>query len=570
MSFTQSIRTGWKSWMPVLLLMLIAAFIRLKFTSDHDFYILEGDGPYYPLQVRSLAENFRMALPDVPLTFIIECLFSKFFQLFTSSSDESILMGIRFADAFLPPLAAIPVYLISQELKTADTKNNFYTYLIVGFAILSFTPVLVFAQCLHKNGIAVIWVFYYLLFFIRLLKYSQQKHLYLALLFLALCAVTHFGSFSILLFFTILAGLVWFFKNRSTSTRSDYQKTLGIFIFLILSVCIIVIFDSGRFNRLITIPFNIFEAPLITYAIKWQSLPNSIMIPNFIVVNLLFFIVLIARFINRKDMNSLQKSTFDTFLLFTFLIINPLLGIDWANRLYIMAYIPLTVLYFMFFNIVKKKWKRILMSTLFFVVIYQAAGTVIFGSDRRILSKEAFSEFKTIDKKMNFSKNSAIVSNRELRLLASWIFRTKSAADYTLTKEDLKRYDNMYFLRQITGEQFHHIEDNIPINSTLVYHGKYFEIYKLSELSQWTIGEGHIPKLRGFIESIDQNKITIFNKFSGQKRIAEFSSQTIIHLNNGDTVLKKGMYVEVWGKGRPFSITIDAEKIIGNKYLIPK
>src|SRR5580704_6117934 len=102
-------------WLPVVLFMITASLIRLHSNAAVNYYLLAGsDGPYYPLQVRSMLEHFHLAMPDMPLLFIIDSLLAKALQIFhIASPEECILLSIRFTNSFLPPLAAIPVFLIA-------------------------------------------------------------------------------------------------------------------------------------------------------------------------------------------------------------------------------------------------------------------------------------------------------------------------------------------------------------------------------------------------------------------------------------------------------------------------
>jgi hypothetical protein len=562
-------KMGWRSWLPVFLLMLSAAFIRLRLSSTEDYYLLEGDGPYYALQARSLAENFRLALPDVPLIFLIECLFAKIIQTFTSYSlNECILMGVRFTDVFLPPLTAIPVFFISQELKAPDSKNNFQSYLAVAFAILGFSPVIIFSHGLHKNAVAVMLVFFFLLFIIRYFKYSQKKHLYYALFTLGLCALTHFGCFSILLLFLSIAGFS-LSVIRDTSPPINYRKILAGLTCLLLLILSVAVFDFGRFKRLLFIPLNIFEAPLILFAFDGQDVAAHTNMLNLSVMALLFLMAFCTLVVKRRTLNPFQKTLSFTFLLFTFLLINPFLGIEWADRLYIMAYIPITILCLILFNSIHNKWLKIIQGSIMFVLVFVSVAMGLTEPDHRIMTKDAFSEFMSINNNVHLTERSVIVGNKNLRLLGSWFFRYKSAADYTLTKEAINNSDGIYVIRQLEGDNlpknYQRGIGEIPANSLKIYRGQHFEIYKLLNPYQWVDRTG-TPKIRGIIESIQMNSITILNKWRGSRQVVRLSDGTKIFLNSRFATLKKGMYVEVWGKGSPFSLAIDADEISEVKY----
>src|SRR4051812_45251463 len=109
------------TWLPVIVFIITAMGIRFWQNTSANYLIVGGDGPYYPLQTRSMLEQFKLALPDMPLLFMMEALIAKALYLFNySSQNDCVLMAVKLTDALLPALAAIPVFLISRELRSCD------------------------------------------------------------------------------------------------------------------------------------------------------------------------------------------------------------------------------------------------------------------------------------------------------------------------------------------------------------------------------------------------------------------------------------------------------------------
>ncbi|MEO7211046.1 MAG: hypothetical protein ABIY35_08865, partial [Chitinophagaceae bacterium] len=162
------------SWLPVIACIIIAIAIRLYRTSTANHYLLAGsDGPYFPLQVKYLVDHSHLAFSDMPLLFTLGALFSKIlYFLHIGTENECILLSVRFIDAFLPPLSAIPVFLIARVLTTKNIKFSFAIYLMVAYSILNYTPLFIFSFQLQKNGLAVFFVFLYIYYIIKTLKYE--------------------------------------------------------------------------------------------------------------------------------------------------------------------------------------------------------------------------------------------------------------------------------------------------------------------------------------------------------------------------------------------------------------
>jgi hypothetical protein len=559
------LKRTWLQWVPVVALMVIAALLRLKLTSPPDYYLLEGDGPYYPLQARGLLQNFNLPLRDVPITFLIEAFLAKILQVLNvGSNEECILLAVRISDAFLPPLAAIPIFLISAELR-GQSRTKLQDYLMVAFALLNFSPVFIFSQALHKNAIGVFWIFYYLYFTFRYLKYSNQKDLYKILLVLFLCALTHFGSFVVLVVFTLVFGAIRKLNVRKALKAINYKRTAIMATIFVGCGFLIALFDQNRFNRLVQIPFKLFEAPVILYLTDGQDIAGITNILTLMLMTLLSVIGLVMFVRHRKNMNQPVKTFAIGLLIASLFLTSLLLGVEWANRMYIVSFIPITILYLILLDVVRSKIFKAIPILIFTGLIFISVIMAINQPGFQTLTNDELVEFKSIKHKVKFSKDAAIIGRKDLRLLASWFFNTKGAADYVLSRKDLELYDTLYLLRQIKGSNFpkdrQKGEAEIPDNSNCVFCGNYFEIHKLSKGMSWDFGEGVPPKVCGTIVSIKDKTIRVFTGWTNSSREIRISGSTKIHMLNNSTSLKEGIYIEVWGRGKPFSLAVEADII---------
>src|SRR6185295_11318017 len=99
----------------VIALMILAAFIKFRLNSPDAYLLMGSDGPYSALQIRGLVENGRMAFPEMPLFFMMGAGLAKIFiWLHLASANDAVLIALRWMDAVLPTLAAIPVYLFCR------------------------------------------------------------------------------------------------------------------------------------------------------------------------------------------------------------------------------------------------------------------------------------------------------------------------------------------------------------------------------------------------------------------------------------------------------------------------
>jgi hypothetical protein len=550
------------TWSPVFAFIIIAATIRCWLNSSTNYLLIGGDGPYYPLQVRNMMEHGKLALPDMPLLFMIEAFAAKVLLLFNvSSANGCVLTAIKLIDAVFPPLTAIPVFLISKELYTKGVKSRLLSYLLVGFSIINITTTHIFSSGLQKNGFAVVWMFIYLYFLIKLLKTEERKYIWYSLFLLVLCALTHFGCFSILLFSTVVIIIAWALYNKERISHFNIRNTIAILTILIATLAMIGYFDPNRLDRLIHIPVRLFEFPVYLLATSGFNVSEYLSPLHMIISNFLALIALGIIIKYRKEIEVSDKVIVVSFIIVTFTLASPLLGLEWANRLHIMSYVPTTMVYLVIFNKVKTAWIKVIPALSFLGIILLCSLNV--PPNRGCITNTAYTEFSQINKSVNFTTNSVVIGRQDLRLLASWEFKTKAAADYLLTKEDFKKYDAVYVIRQIDGNNFSkgrpRGDAEIPANSIKIYSGPCFELYKLNNNDGWLGGMGKPPKAKGTILSKSDNLLVLKNDKTGIQRTIELSPHT--KLDKSISQLKPGMQIEVWGVLKPFSLNIIAESI---------
>lgn len=553
-------RSGTKAlaWLPVILLMIVAAWIRYTMISPGNYLLVGGDGPYYPLQVRSLLEQHRLAYPDMPLLFILQAGLAAILNFFHAASyQDCIIIAVKATDIILPPLAAIPVFLIAKELRVNEVKSGFFGYLLVAFSIINLTSIGAFSNGLQKNAVAVIWVFLYLYYVIRLIRYARKKDAFYAGVVLLLCAFTHFGSCALLIFLSLLTGISWLLYNKQ-ALRSLNRKRLSLFpAAFLVALAVIACYDAARFQRLMAIPLKVFEFPVFLlmangFGIEHFLSPIHILLSNFLA--LLAFVILL---VNRKKIDQDKKLIAIAMIASTVFLASPFLGLEWANRLYIISYIPVVVLYMVLFHTGISKWVKAIPAAVFmlFVITCLLAGQ----PNRDCISVESYAEFVQIKDRVTFDATDAIIGRQDLRILGSWEFRTKSIVDYLFKQEDFENYHAVYVIRQLKGSHFSpgrfRGDARIPDNALKVYSGPCFELYRLNSGESWKGGKGKASRAHGMILAVTPHYMLLQND-QGFRRTVELTEHTVF-----ETPLQTGKSVEVWGSWKAFSLNVVAESV---------
>ncbi len=207
----------WLSYAPLLLIVAASAAWYLHLTSRYG--MLPGiDGPYYAIQVRSIAEGGGLKYPDPPLTF--------YAMYLAYLATGNVFMGVRLVVSAATALAAIPLYVLAER--------------ITGSRLAALASALVFLLSPHefrllgdfmKNSTGLLWLSTYLLLTHRyILSPGSSKRSMLAAGLLSfslfmLAGLTHVLVYGFMTAYTlILIGLQLAVGGR----RAFYEGLAGL------------------------------------------------------------------------------------------------------------------------------------------------------------------------------------------------------------------------------------------------------------------------------------------------------------------------------------------------------
>jgi hypothetical protein len=381
-----------------------------------------------------------------------------------------------------------------------------------------------------------------------------------ATIVLFLCVVTHFGSFGFLVFLTLLTYIIWYLIQQNKFSFQSFKKILGLVAILIFSFSLIAFFDYSRFLRIIHVPFKLFEAPVLLFALAGQNYVLNA--SNLIILSAMNFLAIIGLVVLITQRKQIEKHNYIIGLsmaICTIFLTNPLLGLEWANRLFMLAYIPVTVLYLVIYSFVSNHWFRIPTISIFSALLFISFGTSIFDKSPMSIDKSSFKELQQMQDKKIFLRNDAIVARQSLRILSNWIFNIKGVDKYLLTQDEFDKYSSVYLLKQLKGRNpnARGSEPSLGDSVLSIYKGGHFEVFKLTSNSQLPTKPEKIFKgFKGTIQNIDGNKMFITDIKTNKVRTIYYDT-----LNEKFSKLKVGMKVEVNGEWFPFTIDINADTI---------
>ncbi len=562
----RSSRAGFPvDFLAVLLLYLVSVFLRMYGKSIAFFLVGGADGPFYPVQVKSILEKGILAFPDLPLVFWLTAGLAKFLSSF--SIQEPVLSAVWLVDGLLPPLAIFPGWLLTRAILKSGREEKliaFFPALIpVAFCVFNHTSLIIFSSQLEKNAIAIAPVLAALLFLFRwYVSGMRSADARLAAFWLFVCGITHFGSFCILSSFILILYLVNWMSDRSSGLSRFIQTQSFLLLGLFSVLTILLLLDRDRFMRLMSFPLRVFERPSILVFLN----SGIASIPGFgPKLFSLFLLIMLGVFLfqTRKEFSRRKRQFGLSLWLLGMALASPLNGIEWANRLAFMAFVPSIGLLGFVFSVKNAplwKWCFGGISMLFMAVNI----LVLFSIPlQTAISEEALTEFQQIGKHYPINSQDLIVSRQDLRILGAWKYGASTSADYLLTRNDFDQHRRLLFITQKAGSKLapaRFREVKVPANSQQVFNGSYFDVFHIHK-SGFILGAGSPPRAFGKIVRISQNSIVVKNEISGNSIQVYFGSGTKIMLGGKRVSPTLGQQAEVWGRWEVFGLGVAANEI---------
>jgi hypothetical protein len=563
----KSIKIG-ISFYILMAIILVAGFIRARINFSSD--LIPGiNGGYYPLLVRNLIEHGSIRYPDTPLVYYLQALITIIIKLFSSlDTNESVLLASRLSDSFIPPLLSIPVFLFAHLHFKENDRPPFFLFLVTAFSILNLVFLVIMSSEMQKNAIGLIWVAWYFYSLSRITSGTDREHQIMSAISLILVAITHIGSFAIAFAFSIIYCTVFLVQCWKRIRTKTILKTLAIVIGIALISIAVLSKDPDRLQRVISIyinPLRIFESPYILILLSGQQVFFGLLFYQFITIHVLSIVGFLILLKNRYRLSRRDFTFALSLSLLSLLLSSPLIGIEWALRFSFMAFLPITFLSIFVFKSLSSQICKAIFSAVLLGLTTFSVFIGITGHRNPSISPESYSSLLRMNKNVLLNPDDLIVARHGLEWWVGWSLKTRTGKEYCLRREDWDKYPNIYLLRQKKGNNFPSLAGSgqfaeLPIMSeaSTIESNEFFTLYQLSKPIETQNYPGELPLIQGDIVAIKGRELVIRSNGYRHKVYADSSITDISAVGNE---IARGMRADIWGKRRPFSLNIQAEKI---------
>lgn len=420
----------------VLLAVLAAALgvgAKLALTGGE---LLPGiDGAYYWVQVRSVLEDFTLAFDDLPLVFWAQSLIALVVG--------DIPLGVRIADALLPAISAIPIFFILR-----NSKHVWVPAVAILVVLIHPVQLYFFTGDFLKNSAAIPVVFFIGWILYNWDNASKKRSVIYLLICLGILAIAHFGT----LLMALMLVFVWLILQLRSKPLKFWLTSIGISFATGATVLAgLALLVPARFTRLIEFvsqPDTIFANP------AWQMMfggrTDYPMIFSILTGQLGAIVLGFMGWRIRKSLTSSHISLMSASLISAFLLSSPLIGMEWANRLIAMAFVPLLIAAMIIWNATADLAAKLVVG---FLAISTLVASFVFGQmniKQSMISTDQYADLVTFSEEFEIPENSIVVAPHGVEFLVAWHEKTFVLQDSSYEEEDLSSYDHVFAL-QSTG-----------------------------------------------------------------------------------------------------------------------
>ena len=436
------------------------------------------NGGYYLVQARALLEHGRLGIPDLPLTFVLQAAVAKLLQLVTGRGLEaSILLSVRLCDALLPPLVAVPVFLLGRTWCARNNRGVWPAVAVAAGVVLG-APALTMVGDFEKNSLGLVWLAGLVFALHAWMARRSRGRAVTVLALLGLCGLTHIGVFGAALLLTVLTwgADVALLRVREglRSLRHAFVMAAGGAAVVALVACLVLWkFDPSRVRRLagaLSSPVTFVQNGGHAAGQDFRGgpppggMPNhsqpppgrggppgTRMLPQTLVTVLFGFVALGALILpwrRRRELPAADRATAFGCAASLILLTGPWIRGDMDMRLQLIAMIPAAFAAVYGLAHLPGRCPAPVCAVVALALMARTTGPLLAHRGRTIISVDAFDELRTLAPLVTRPDRTLVVARHGLEWWTAWTLHTHVAQPRAVRAADWSNYDTVLFIRE--------------------------------------------------------------------------------------------------------------------------
>lgn len=563
-----------KKLSPFLLTFLISgAFIVLiRLVINFSTPLIPGtNGAYYLVQVKSVVQTGTLAFADTPLVFWIEGGLAWAINLFVNNINSAVMISLKLFDSILPFLMSLPLILVlTKKYKETSPFSGISIVLLTSLHIFG----LMMVSELQKNSLGNALMMFSICFIY--LASTERKLLYwlAGLAFFVLTALAHIGSFSVLIVLVCGYALVYMIMAIK-DLKKKWFLPVAVLVALALVAILLWKFMPEKFGLLddvLSLPVKLFSNSWINSAFAFLSVPGArFPVIEFLSLTLNHLIVAISIVNHKKSWTQKDNSTKALSLSLAFAVLffsSPLLGQDYAQRLFMVSYVPSIALALIFFLDDNKKVKTMTMVVPIVAFVCVSLLSMLQFRLMPAVTEDQVAEIESFGKKISGEK-AIVVTKHGWEWWTAWLTGKPVLQQYHVDPGIWSQYQSVYYMKSTQSDVLFRIsalqsfpEVDVPNDSIEYFKGEKIHAYKV------------IKPQEGARYGLPEAKGIVSEKLEGRLVMLTPTGKITIHLDNDTVVekqasLEKGSALLVWGRRMLFVSDIKATRITKDNNPLP-
>ena len=414
------------------------------------------NGAYYLVQARALLERGALGIPDMPLLFHLHAALAWLVSaVFAQPPDAAIMLAVKCCDAVLPPLAALPVFVLTRRWAThLGRPCNAVPLAAAALAVLSF-PLIGMVGDYQKNSLAIVWLAAFVVALNTWLERQDARSAIWLLACVVLLGLTHIGVLGSAL---LLAGVIvfsWFAFGGRLRTGAIFWA-VGAAVVLALSVLLVLWkFDPARVYRLVGAATN--PAQFASGSPIPMPMPGGAFVLFRSLPLVLFAIATVPAlwlvWRTRRELRAADAAVVAGSALTALALSGPWFPFEKAMRFQLIALIPGVLAGGFALLHITTRWRRNLaLSAALLILIGPALPQLIEGG-RPVLSGAALTELASLRPLVPRPDRSLISTQHGVEWWTAWLLRIRIAQGNALGPDDWQKFESVYFLEVANGLQ---------------------------------------------------------------------------------------------------------------------
>ena len=455
-----------------LIAFLIAASVRawLHFSTP----MVQGmNGAYYLVQARSLIEKFSLAIPDLPLVFVIQAMLAKLIHLCSwLDLNQAVILAVKTVDSVLPALAVFPIMQLGKTWSKGD-KVDLAIIMLVAMLVPAGAPALLMVGDFEKNSLGLMLLCTLAWAMHRWIEEHTQKRLLIAASVLGLIGITHIGVLGTTLSFVSVTLITMALAHgREGVMRVLKLGLIAAPVIMLAAGVVFWKFDPSRIEKLI----HAFSEP-VDY-LSGSGGPGGgpgpngppgggrggpmMMGPGFggsgwmayapmIAFSLASLSALGIAWWKRRTLGLANLALITGAALTVIVLTGPWVQGDKVMRFQLNA-VPLALLCVLFALLqIPHRWARGIPGVLMLAAALVPTAMKLREGPRTIISIEAWKELQSLATSIENPKDTLIVARHGLEWWTAWTLHTHIAQAQALTADDWTKYQHVWFIEQKKG-----------------------------------------------------------------------------------------------------------------------